>query len=72
LARKGLPGHIGISSARWGFFLRVSFVRGGIGVAAGPTKAGHFHFRAYPDEFNVNLISFVEYWEKQAGGRNQK
>src|SRR5246127_4345318 len=35
-------------------------------------KTGHFHFRAYPDEFNVNLISFVEYWEKQAGGRNQK
>lgn len=35
-------------------------------------KAGHFHFREYPDEFNANVISFVEYSEEQAGGRYQK
>lgn len=25
-------------------------------------KAGHFHYREYPDEFARNVISFVEYW----------
>ena len=26
-------------------------------------KAGHFHFREYPDEFNYNVIHFIDYWE---------
>jgi len=25
-------------------------------------KAGHFHFREYPDEFNANVINFIDYW----------
>ena len=25
-------------------------------------KAGHFHFREYPDEFNDQLIGFIDYW----------
>jgi len=25
-------------------------------------RAGHFHYREYPDEFNHNLTSFTEYW----------
>jgi len=28
-------------------------------------KAGHFHFREYPDEFNHNLMSFIDYWDRQ-------
>jgi pimeloyl-ACP methyl ester carboxylesterase len=28
-------------------------------------KAGHFHYREYPDEFNHNIIAFIDYWEKQ-------
>lgn len=28
-------------------------------------KAGHFHYREYPDEFNRNIINFIDYWEKQ-------
>jgi len=28
-------------------------------------KAGHFHYREYPDEFNRNIIAFIDYWEKQ-------
>jgi 2-hydroxy-6-oxonona-2,4-dienedioate hydrolase len=28
-------------------------------------KAGHFHYREYPDEFNHNIINFIDYWEKQ-------
>ena len=28
-------------------------------------KAGHFHYREYPDEFNRNIITFIDYWEKQ-------
>ncbi len=28
--------------------------------------AGHFHFREYPDEFNSNIISFIDYWDKHA------
>ena len=27
--------------------------------------AGHFHFREYPDEFNYNVIKFIDYWEHQ-------
>jgi len=46
LTRKGLPGLIGTSSARSGFFLRVSFVRGGISVAAGRTSGRDFGTRA--------------------------
>jgi len=26
--------------------------------------AGHFHFREYADEFNYNVIHFIQYWEK--------
>jgi 2-hydroxy-6-oxonona-2,4-dienedioate hydrolase len=26
-------------------------------------KAGHFHFREYPEEFNYNVINFINYWE---------
>jgi 2-hydroxy-6-oxonona-2,4-dienedioate hydrolase len=25
-------------------------------------RAGHFHYREYPEEFNHNLISFIEFW----------
>ena len=25
-------------------------------------KAGHFHFREYPEEFNANVIHFIDYW----------
>jgi pimeloyl-ACP methyl ester carboxylesterase len=28
-------------------------------------KAGHFHFREYPDEFNYNIKSFIDYWSRQ-------
>ncbi len=28
-------------------------------------KAGHFHYREYPDEFNYNVINFIDYWEHQ-------
>ena len=27
-------------------------------------NAGHFHFREYPEEFNYNVINFIDYWEK--------
>jgi len=27
--------------------------------------AGHFHFREYPDEFNANVINFIEFWDHQ-------
>jgi 2-hydroxy-6-oxonona-2,4-dienedioate hydrolase len=27
-------------------------------------QAGHFHFREYPDEFNTNVINFVDFWER--------
>ena len=30
--------------------------------------AGHFHFREYPDEFNYNVINFIDYWEHQPAG----
>jgi 2-hydroxy-6-oxo-6-(2'-carboxyphenyl)-hexa-2,4-dienoate hydrolase len=26
-------------------------------------KAGHFHYRERPEEFNYNVISFIEYWK---------
>jgi len=26
------------------------------------TRAGHFHFREYPEEFNYNVTSFIDYW----------
>lgn len=25
-------------------------------------KAGHFHYREYPEEFNWNVINFIKYW----------
>ena len=25
-------------------------------------RAGHFHYREYPDEFNLNITSFIRYW----------
>jgi pimeloyl-ACP methyl ester carboxylesterase len=25
-------------------------------------RAGHFHYREYPEEFNHNLINFIDYW----------
>lgn len=28
-------------------------------------EAGHFHFREYPDEFNNNVINFIDYWQRQ-------
>ena len=31
-------------------------------------KAGHYHFREYPEEFNHNVIRFLHNWEDQAGG----
>jgi pimeloyl-ACP methyl ester carboxylesterase len=29
------------------------------------TKAGHSHFREYPEEFNQNILNFIEYWDKK-------
>lgn len=29
-------------------------------------KAGHFHYREYPEEFNANVIQFIDYWNRQA------
>jgi pimeloyl-ACP methyl ester carboxylesterase len=34
--------------------------------------AGHFHFREYPDEFNYNVINFIDYWEHQPAGTPAK
>ncbi len=28
-------------------------------------KAGHLHFREYPDQFNHNVMSFIDYWNRQ-------
>ncbi|HSL23923.1 MAG TPA: alpha/beta hydrolase [Vicinamibacterales bacterium] len=28
--------------------------------------AGHFHYREYPEEFNANVINFIEYWNGRA------
>jgi pimeloyl-ACP methyl ester carboxylesterase len=28
-------------------------------------KAGHFHYREYPDEFVYNITNWIHYWEKQ-------
>src|SRR5712664_1859107 len=65
---KGLPGPIGTSLARSGFFLRVSFVRRGIGVAAGRPSgrdfcthaphcvgAGHLLCRGHSFELEIRL-----------------
>lgn len=30
--------------------------------------AGHFHYREYPQEFNRNVINFVDHWTRRAGG----
>ena len=27
-------------------------------------KAGHFHFREYPDEFNYNITGFIDFWAR--------
>jgi 2-hydroxy-6-oxonona-2,4-dienedioate hydrolase len=27
-------------------------------------KAGHFHYREYPEEFNYNVINFIDYWQR--------
>ena len=29
-------------------------------------KAGHFHYREYPEEFNQNIVHFIDFWERQA------
>ena len=31
-------------------------------------KAGHFHYREYPDEFVYNITNWIHYWEKQPAG----
>jgi len=31
-------------------------------------KAGHFFWREHPDEFTYDLISFIEYWDRQPTG----
>lgn len=31
------------------------------------SRAGHFHFREYPDEFNYNVGSFIDYWNAHPG-----
>jgi len=28
-------------------------------------KAGHFHFREYPDEFSANVTNFIEQWTRE-------
>jgi pimeloyl-ACP methyl ester carboxylesterase len=28
-------------------------------------KAGHFHFREYPEEWNFHVTRFIEYWRRQ-------
>ncbi len=28
-------------------------------------QAGHFHFREYPEEFDYNVIHFIDYWQAQ-------
>ena len=28
--------------------------------------AGHFHYREHPDEWNQNVINFIDYWNRQA------
>lgn len=28
-------------------------------------KAGHFHFREYPEDFDSNVFNFIDYWEHQ-------
>jgi len=28
-------------------------------------KAGHFHFREYPEEFDYNVINFIDYWQTE-------
>ena len=32
-------------------------------------KAGHFHYREYPEEFNWNVINFIDYWNAQPADR---
>jgi pimeloyl-ACP methyl ester carboxylesterase len=27
-------------------------------------RAGHFHYREYPDEFNLNVTTFIGYWAR--------
>ena len=27
--------------------------------------AGHFHYREYPEEFNQNIVNFIDYWGRQ-------
>jgi hypothetical protein len=35
-------------------------------------KAGLFHFREYPDEFNQNIINFIEYEDKKDTDRQRQ
>ena len=28
-------------------------------------QAGHFHFREYPEEFDYNVINFINYWQTE-------
>jgi 2-hydroxy-6-oxonona-2,4-dienedioate hydrolase len=32
-------------------------------------NAGHFHYREYPDEFNHNVIDFIDFWSAHPQGR---
>lgn len=32
-------------------------------------NAGHFHYREYPEEFNHNVIDFIEFWGAHPDGR---
>jgi len=31
-------------------------------------RTGHFHFREYPEQFNHNLMNFIDYWNGQPTG----
>lgn len=34
--------------------------------------AGHFHYREYPEEFNTNLITFIQYWSRGAAAQSSR
>jgi pimeloyl-ACP methyl ester carboxylesterase len=31
-------------------------------------RAGHFHYREHPEEFNRNVIHFIDYWSSGPSG----
>jgi hypothetical protein len=35
-------------------------------------EAGHFPYREYPEQFNADLIEFIDYWNRQAAGSQGK